>query len=60
MKYLGYVVDKDGLSVNPEKTEPILTYLAPKNIKQLRCFIGLALWYRRFIPEFAVVAGPLT
>ena len=33
VKYLGYVVNKEGLSVNPEKTEPILTYLAPKNIK---------------------------
>ena len=60
VKYLGYVVNKDGLSVNPEKTKPILTYPAQKNIKQLRRFIGLASWYRRFIPEFAVVAKPLT
>ena len=58
-KYLGYVVNREGLSVNPEKTEPILSYPAPKNIRQLRRFIGLASWYRRFIPEFAVVAEPL-
>ena len=56
MKYLGYVVNRDGLSVNPDKTEPILSYPAPKNIN----FIGLASWYQRFIPEFAVVAEPLT
>ena len=42
------------------ETKPILTYPAPENIKQLRCFIGSASWYRRFIPEFAVVAEPLT
>ena len=44
VKYLGYVVNRDGLSVNPEKTEPILTYLVPKNIKQLRRIIRLATW----------------
>ena len=60
VKYLGYVVNRKGLSVNPEKTEPILSYPDPKNIKQLRRFIGLASWYRRFIPDFAVVAEPLT
>ena len=36
VKYLGYVLNRDGLSVHPEKTEPILSYPAPKNIKQLR------------------------
>ena len=40
VKYLGYVVNRDGISVNPEKMEPILAYPAPKNIKQLRRFIG--------------------
>ena len=60
VKYLGYVVNRDGSSINPENTEPILSYPAPKNIKQLRRFIGLASWYRRFIPQFAIVAEPLT
>ena len=60
VKYLGYVVNRDGLSVKPEKKETILSYPVPKNIKQLRCFIGLASWYQRFILEFAVVAEPLT
>ena len=40
VKCLGYVVNRDGLAVNPEKTEPILTYPAPKNIMQLRRFIS--------------------
>ena len=56
VKYLGYVVNIYGLSVNLDKKEPILTFPAAKNIKQLRCFIGLASWYRWFIPEVAVVA----
>ena len=60
VKYLGYVVNRDVLSVNPDETEPILTYPAPKDIKQLRRFIGLASLYRLLIPELAIVAEPFT
>ena len=60
VKYLGYVVNRDGLSIIAEKIESILIYPAPKNIKELRRFIGLVSWYRQFISKFAVVAEMLT
>ncbi|KMQ83753.1 reverse ribonuclease integrase, partial [Lasius niger] len=60
VKYLGFLVQQDGLSVDPEKTTSIVEYPAPRNIKQLRRFIGMASWYRRFIPQCATKLEPLT
>nr|XP_046466409.1 uncharacterized protein LOC124211411 [Neodiprion pinetum] len=60
VRYLGFKVNRDGLQVDADKVEPILAYPAPKNSKQFRRFLGMASWYRRFIPEFASVAEPLT
>jgi len=58
--YLGFIVQGEGLTVDPEKTQPILEYPAPRNIKQLRRFLGMSSWYRRFIPQFATLSEPLT
>jgi len=60
VKYLGFLVRHDGLKVDPEKTAPILEYPPPRNIRQLRRFIGMASWYRRFIPHCATQLEPLT
>lgn len=60
MRYLGFISRRDGLAVDPEKTKLILDYPAPKNIKQLRRFLGMSSWYRRFIPQFAILSEPLT
>nr|XP_012235715.1 PREDICTED: uncharacterized protein LOC105679947 [Linepithema humile] len=60
VRYLGFIVQKEGLTVDPEKTQPILEYPAPRNIKQLRRLLGMASWYRRFIPQFATLSEPLT
>ncbi|XP_011859141.1 PREDICTED: uncharacterized protein LOC105556658 [Vollenhovia emeryi] len=60
VKYLGFLVQRDGLTVDPEKTQPILEYPRPTNIKQLRRFLGMASWYRKFIPQFVSVTEPLT
>ncbi|XP_036146753.1 uncharacterized protein LOC118646913 [Monomorium pharaonis] len=53
VKYLGFLVQHEGLTVDPEKTVAILEYPPPRNIRQLRRFIGMASWYRRFIPQCA-------
>jgi len=53
VRYLGFIVQGEGLTVDPEKTRPILEYPAPRNLKQLRRFLGMSSWYRRFIPQFA-------
>jgi hypothetical protein len=60
LKYLGYVVDRRGLHVDPEKVGAITSIPVPKNQKQVRAFCGTASWYRRFIPNFAERMQPLT
>ena len=47
VKYLGFVISGDGLLPNPEKLEAITEYPPPKNLQELRRFIGLASYYRR-------------
>ena len=60
VRYLGFIVQRDGLTVDPEKVKPILEYPAPTNLKQLRRLLGMSSWYRRFIPQFATLSEPLT
>ena len=59
LKYLGYVVDAQGLRTDPEKVEAILNYPTPKNKKEVKRFLGTATWYRRFVPNFSTLAAPL-
>lgn len=60
LKYLGYIVGENGIHPDPEKTMSIHNYPAPQNVKDVRRLIGLAGWYRRFIPNFATITVPLT
>lgn len=59
LKYLGYVVDSRGLRTDPEKVEAILNYPTPTCRKDVKRFLGTATWYRRFVPQFSTIAGPL-
>lgn len=60
LKYLGYMIDSEGLRVDPDKVESILKIPPPKNAKEVRQFVGTASWYRRFIPDFSTRLYPLT
>jgi len=60
LKYLGHVVSKNGIGTDPEKVRAIEEFSAPKTLKQLRRFLGMASWYRRFIPDFSTITAPLT
>lgn len=60
LKYLGYVVDKNGLHVDAEKVNAILNIPTPKNVSEVRRVIGMASWYRRFLPEFSSTIAPMT
>ncbi|XP_066600140.1 uncharacterized protein [Prorops nasuta] len=59
VKYLGFLVDKQGFRMDPDKTAPILEYPTPKNVKQVRRFMGMVSWYRKFIPNFATESEPI-
>ena len=59
IKYFGFLINNEGVKVDPRKLAPILDLLAPKNTLKIRSFLGSAGWYRRFIPNFATVAEPL-
>ena len=57
--FLGDILSAKGISPNPEKVDKIKTWPIPSNPKEVLSFIGLASYYRRFIPNFAKLAEPL-
>jgi hypothetical protein len=58
--FLGHVISRDGVSVDPAKVEAVLNWGQPKNIGDIRSFLGLAGYYRRFIQDFSRIAMPMT
>ncbi|KAK1649629.1 hypothetical protein QYE76_067434, partial [Lolium multiflorum] len=60
VEFLGHVISKDGIAVNPSKVASVLDWEAPKNVKEIRGFLGMAGYYRRFIEGFSKIAGPMT
>jgi hypothetical protein len=60
VKFLGHTISKDGISVDPSKVKEVMGWKPPKSIHQIRSFIGLVGYYRRFIPDFSRIAKPMT
>ncbi|KAL6421213.1 hypothetical protein ACFW04_013639 [Cataglyphis niger] len=60
LKYLGHVVDRKGIRTDPEKVSAVENWPEPHTVKQIRQFLGMASWYRRFIANFSTIAAPLT
>ena len=59
-KFLGHVIDTNGIHTSQDKIQIILDYPAPTNVDETRSFLGLAGYYRRFIKAYVSIAFPLT
>ena len=58
--FLGHVINKQGIHVDPKKVEVVVQWERPKNVTEIRSFLGLAGYYRRFVEDFSILAAPLT
>ena len=59
VKFLGHVISKEGVQPDPEKIKAIKEYPVPRKVKDVRAFLGLANYYRKFVKDFAKIACPL-
>ena len=60
VSFLGHVISKGGIAVDPSKVEAVMSWESPKSVFEIRSFLGLAGYYRRFIEGFSKLALPLT
>ena len=60
LELLGHVVDGVGTRPSPQKVQALKDILLPTNIRELRGYLGMCGWYRKFVPNYATVARPLT
>ncbi|KAG8472702.1 hypothetical protein CXB51_034564 [Gossypium anomalum] len=60
VSFLGHVVSASGIRVDPNKISAILNWKPPRNITEVRSFLGLAGYYRRFVKGFLMIATPMT
>ncbi|GKC00700.1 putative reverse transcriptase domain-containing protein [Tanacetum coccineum] len=60
VQFLGHVVNRDGIHVDPSKVESVKNWKTPESSTEIRSFLGLAGYYQRFIENFSKIAKPLT
>jgi hypothetical protein len=58
--FLGHVISKGGISVDPSKVQDVLSWKAPTSVSDIQSFLGLAGYYRRFIKGFSKISKPMT
>jgi hypothetical protein len=60
ISFLGHIITDGGIAVDPSKVRDVLNWSPPKNVPEIRSFLGLAGYYRRFIEGFSKIVKPLT
>jgi len=60
VEYTGHYISDKGITVDPRKIETIKNWPAPTNMSEVRSFLGLASYYRKFVQGFSAIATPLT
>ena len=60
ISFLGYVVSQEGISVDPTKVEAVNNWSGPTSVTEIRSFLSLVGYYKRFVEGFSKIAMPLT
>jgi hypothetical protein len=60
VKFLGHTISNEGIYIDPSKVQEMMDWKPPKSVHQIRSFLGLAGYYRRFVPDFSRIAKPMT
>ena len=60
VKYLGHIIYKEGIAVDPEKIKVIVEWSTHMNVTNVRSFMGLERYYHQFIKGFSQIAHPIT
>ena len=60
VQFLGHIISDKGISIDPSKIQDVLNWSAPTSITEIRSFLELTGYYRRFVPDFSKIARPMT
>ena len=60
VSFLGHIVSKEGIRVDPKKIEVVVEWKPPRNVTKVCSFLGLARYYRRFVKGYSMTAAPIT